>query len=50
MRKPAFIILTLLQQVVREVHEAREAQLVVARTKHDFRRRKVPATVLKEEL
>src|ERR1700752_1676357 len=32
MRKPAFIILTLLQQVVRE------AQLVVVRTKHDFRR------------
>ena len=50
MRKPAFIILTLLQPVVRE---AREAQLVVARTKHDFRTpmwRKVAATVLKEEL
>jgi|RhiMetdeSRZDD1v2_1073273.scaffolds.fasta_scaffold2233122_2 hypothetical protein len=47
MRKPAFIILTLLQQVVRE---AREAQFVVARTKHVFRRRKVVATVLKEEL
>ena len=47
MRKPAFIILTLLQQVVRE---AREAQLVAARTKHDFRRHNVPATVVKEEL
>jgi hypothetical protein len=47
MPMPAFIILTLLQQVVREAHEA---QLVVARTKHDFRRRNVPATFLKEEL
>ena len=56
MPKPAFIIPTLLQQVVREAHEGREEpRRPVARIrKHDFRRprmwRTVPATGLKEEL